>query len=88
MGHICCLLMYFVPLSLGGLTLAYRIPDSIQLICAISYFGWLILDNMDGKQARRTNTSSPIGMILDHQVDAVSVTITATYFTTLALFGD
>jgi ethanolaminephosphotransferase len=29
-------------------------------------------DNLDGKQARRTNSSSPIGMILDHGCDAIA----------------
>jgi len=43
---------------------------------------------MDGKQARRTGTSSPLGMIIDHQVDALSVTITATFFNTIVMFGD
>lgn len=28
-------------------------------------------DNMDGKQARRTGTSSALGMLIDHQVDAL-----------------
>ncbi len=30
-----------------------------------------ILDNMDGKQARRTKTSSPLGMMFDHGCDAL-----------------
>lgn len=28
-------------------------------------------DNMDGKQARRTGTSSALGMLVDHQVDSL-----------------
>ncbi len=30
------------------------------------------LDNMDGKQARRTGTSSPLGMLFDHGCDAIN----------------
>ncbi len=30
-----------------------------------------MLDNMDGKQARRTGTSSPLGMMFDHGCDAL-----------------
>jgi len=29
-----------------------------------------LFDNMDGKQARRTGTSSPLGMLFDHGCDA------------------
>ena len=31
------------------------------------------MDNMDGKQARKTKTSSPLGMIFDHGLDAVNI---------------
>lgn len=30
------------------------------------------LDSIDGKQARRTNSSSPLGELFDHGCDAVS----------------
>ena len=33
-----------------------------------------MLDNMDGKQARRTQTSSPLGMLFDHGCDSFSLT--------------
>jgi phosphatidylglycerophosphate synthase len=46
---------------------------------SVLYMGWLILDNIDGKQARRTNTSSPLGLMFDHQVDALNVSITTTF---------
>ena len=59
-----------------------------MLVCSGLYFLWLIMDNVDGKQARRTHTSSPLGLLFDHQVDALNVTITATYLATIALMGD
>ena len=31
-----------------------------------------MLDNMDGKQARRTGSSSPLGMLFDHGCDALT----------------
>lgn len=43
-------------------------------ICLLLY---QLLDNMDGKQARRTKTSSPLGMIFDHGCDSVNVGIMA-----------
>lgn len=34
-----------------------------------------MFDNMDGKQARRTNTSSPLGLLFDHGCDAMTTFI-------------
>ena len=41
-------------------------------ICHISY---ITLDNMDGKQARRTGTSSPLGQMFDHGCDALTFSL-------------
>lgn len=35
-----------------------------------SYLIYRILDEMDGKQARRTGNSSPLGLLFDHGCDA------------------
>ena len=35
------------------------------------YFCYLVLDSMDGKQARRIGASSPVGLLLDHGCDAL-----------------
>ena len=42
---------------------------------AIAYFTYMVMDNCDGKQARRTGTSSPLGMLLDHGMDSVTAVI-------------
>jgi len=44
---------------------------------AFSHLAYIVLDNADGKQARRTKTSSPLGLLLDHGLDALSTTIVA-----------
>lgn len=44
---------------------------------AFSHLMYIILDNADGKQARRTRTSSPLGLLLDHGLDALTTTIVA-----------
>jgi ethanolaminephosphotransferase len=33
------------------------------------------LDNCDGKQARKTGNSTPLGMLFDHGCDSLIVTI-------------
>lgn len=35
------------------------------------------LDNMDGKQARRTGSSSPLGLLFDHGIDALNIVLGA-----------
>ena len=38
-------------------------------VITISHYLYIIFDNLDGKQARRTGTSSSFGMLLDHGCD-------------------
>eukprot|EP00818_Percolomonas_sp_WS_P003659 CAMPEP_0117446152 /NCGR_PEP_ID=MMETSP0759-20121206/6178_1 /TAXON_ID=63605 /ORGANISM="Percolomonas cosmopolitus, Strain WS" /LENGTH=447 /DNA_ID=CAMNT_0005238379 /DNA_START=119 /DNA_END=1462 /DNA_ORIENTATION=+ len=45
------------------------------LIMPILFFAYQTLDGCDGKQARRTKNSTPLGEILDHGVDAISASI-------------
>lgn len=40
---------------------------------AASYFVYRLLDEMDGKQARRTSNSSPLGLLFDHGCDAFTM---------------
>lgn len=39
----------------------------------LCYFAYRILDELDGKQARRTGNSSPLGLLFDHGCDAFAV---------------
>jgi ethanolaminephosphotransferase len=64
LGHICILVMY-----VSGVFWCREnceLPSWLIFTAAVLYFTWLILDNIDGKQARRTRTSSPLGLIFDH----------------------
>ncbi|XP_041366519.1 choline/ethanolaminephosphotransferase 1-like [Gigantopelta aegis] len=61
------------------LILAYYSPDARQpvppwayILCAVGLFAYQSLDAIDGKQARRTNTSTPLGELFDHGCDSVS----------------
>jgi len=48
-------------------------PPSWSLyLCGIGLFIYQSLDAIDGKQARRTNSSTPLGELFDHGCDAVS----------------
>ncbi len=43
-----------------------------SLSCAIGLFVYQTLDAIDGKQARRTKTQSPLGELFDHGCDSLS----------------
>ncbi|XP_034982663.1 cholinephosphotransferase 1 isoform X1 [Zootoca vivipara] len=47
-------------------------PPWVFLSCALGLFAYQSLDAIDGKQARRTNSSSPLGELFDHGCDSIS----------------
>lgn len=50
----------------------HEAPRWAFLICAVGLFVYQTLDACDGKQARRTGTSSPLGELFDHGCDSMS----------------
>lgn len=63
--------------SLYGYDLLGPIPRWFCFFQAWCYFAYRMLDEMDGKQARRTGNSSPLGLIFDHGCDAFSTGLQA-----------
>ncbi|XP_037947267.1 cholinephosphotransferase 1 isoform X2 [Teleopsis dalmanni] len=66
------------------LILIYYSPDGKSapprwscFLCALGLFIYQSLDSIDGKQARRTNTSSPLGELFDHGCDSISTVFVA-----------
>lgn len=59
-------------------------PRVVYLLCAIGLFLYQSLDAIDGKQARRTGTNTPLGELFDHGCDSVS-TVFVGLGTTVAL---
>lgn len=47
-------------------------PRAVYLFIAFSFFFYQTMDNIDGKQARRTGTSSPLGELFDHGIDSLN----------------
>ncbi|EGR34051.1 hypothetical protein IMG5_025610 [Ichthyophthirius multifiliis] len=62
------ILMMFFDLSMQK-----ELPSWVFLFASISVFIYQTLDALDGKQARRTNPSSPLGQLFDHGCDCFSV---------------
>lgn len=52
-----------------------HIPGIILLICGIFNYTYYTLDNCDGKQARRTKNSTPLGMLVDHNLDSLTTVL-------------
>jgi len=50
------------------------LPPWLYVYTAISLFAYQTIDNLDGRQARRTGSSSPLGLLFDHGVDALNCT--------------
>eukprot|EP01103_Thecamoeba_quadrilineata_P008965 TRINITY_DN18675_c0_g1_i1.p1 TRINITY_DN18675_c0_g1~~TRINITY_DN18675_c0_g1_i1.p1 ORF type:complete len:380 (+),score=45.93 TRINITY_DN18675_c0_g1_i1:34-1173(+) len=62
-------------------------PLWVHILCAINLFFYQTMDALDGKQARRTNTSSPLGELFDHGCDAVTTFLVALTVSTSISLG-
>lgn len=72
LGGLFFSLCSFVAVAIYNPTLSTDGPRWLGLLTAVNLFIYQTLDNMDGKQARKTGTSSPLGMLFDHGVDAIN----------------
>ena len=88
-GFLCCVLHYLLPalydydFTASTLHPGYPpiIPSWVWLTIGILLFISHTLDGIDGKQARRTGTSSPLGELFDHGCDAWAMVLTtSTYY--------
>jgi phosphatidylglycerophosphate synthase len=55
-------------------TFTHDIPSYSFFLAAACIFIYSTLDAVDGKQARRTKSSSPLGQLFDHGCDSFSIT--------------
>ena len=62
-----------------------QIPRFVWLFCAFGQFMAHTLDGIDGKQARRTGTGSPLGELFDHGLDSTAAWLMGIGI--LSLFG-
>lgn len=63
----------------------YQIPQWVFIIAGINVFVAYTLDGIDGKHARRTGSSSPVGELFDHGLDSYSSIFIMIYL--FSLFG-
>ena len=72
--------LYFSVTSYYSKLKGGEIPLWACIFSAFCYLIYQILDNIDGKQARRTNSSSALGLLVDHGTDSCT-----TFFITCGL---
>ena len=77
-------LIGFSAIALNFLTVAIFNPDLVgpagswlYLSCAAGLFFYQTFDAIDGKQARATGTSSPLGEVVDHGFDTLNCEFTS-----------
>lgn len=75
--------IYDPNLELGGIR--NGIPSWVWAYSAFAHFMAHTLDGIDGKQARRTGSSSPLGEMFDHGLDSWSTSLFLINF--VAIFG-
>lgn len=68
-------LLYYDPLYLTEKDGNYNPPRWVYFTWAVGLFLYQSLDAIDGKQARRTGMSGPLGEMFDHGCDALNTTL-------------
>lgn len=71
------LLSYYDPNFISISAIGQSVPRWVWLAGAFTIFCAHQLDGIDGKQARRTNSGSPLGELLDHGCDSLIVSFMA-----------
>ena len=71
-GFIHSITPVIVAFTVAGADLVGKVPNWILFLQAYCYFAYRLLDEMDGKQARNTGNSSPLGLLFDHGCDCFS----------------
>jgi ethanolaminephosphotransferase len=70
LGGSLCLISYLLTAQYS-FSMDASVPNYILILNGICLMAYYTLDCMDGKQARRTGSSSPLGQLFDHGVDCL-----------------
>jgi ethanolaminephosphotransferase len=72
----------------AGNDFTYELSRFTCFLQVITHLLYILLDNIDGKQARRTGSSSPLGLLFDHGLDALTTCIVAYNMSHMVMFGN
>jgi len=87
-GFLCTLVPHIVILCMFPNQLAGNVPAWLCFFAAGGNFVYIVLDNADGKQARKTGSSSPLGLVFDHGCDAMNTFIASLSCFTVIQLGE
>ena len=82
------ILASFISYLDGGFDFSFKLKRSTCFVIGMFQLIYQLLDNIDGKQARRTGNSTPFGMLMDHGCDVFTNIFTAYNLTKLLLLGN
>ena len=82
------ILAAIISYSDGGFDFSYKLKNLTCFVIGITQFLYQNLDNLDGKQARRTGNATPFGMLMDHGCDIFTNIFTAFNLSKLLLVGN
>eukprot|EP00340_Litonotus_pictus_P009108 CAMPEP_0170523356 /NCGR_PEP_ID=MMETSP0209-20121228/8788_1 /TAXON_ID=665100 ORGANISM="Litonotus pictus, Strain P1" /NCGR_SAMPLE_ID=MMETSP0209 /ASSEMBLY_ACC=CAM_ASM_000301 /LENGTH=431 /DNA_ID=CAMNT_0010811413 /DNA_START=35 /DNA_END=1330 /DNA_ORIENTATION=+ len=82
-GFSLVILLFVMVMSFGGRDGMGDIPGFVSFSAGWLYYAYHILDNLDGKQARRTKNSTPLGMLVDHGCDSVTAVLISIVMATI-----
>ena len=74
-GFAFVLLPHLVSVIVYGNGTEGPIDGWFAVFTGLCFFAYNTLDNIDGKQARRTGTGSPMGMLFDHGLDSLTCVV-------------
>lgn len=66
-----CQILSIIVISFYDLSFSSKLPAGIPIFCAFMLFLAQTLDAIDGKHARNTKRSSPLGQLMDHGCDSM-----------------
>ena len=85
---LCNIIAVLISLSDGGFDFSHPLKSSTCYVIGLTQLLYQLLDNIDGKQARRTGNSTPFGMVMDHGCDIFTNIFTAYNMSRLLLVGN
>ena len=83
-----CQILSIIVIAFYDFTFSKSVPYYIPIFCAVMLFFAQTLDAIDGKHARRTKRSSPLGQLMDHGCDSMDNFLYTIVIAQVYLFGD
>ena len=83
-----CQILSIILISYYDLTFSELLPPYVNFFCAFMLFMAQTLDAIDGKHARNTKRSSPLGQLMDHGCDSMDNFLFCVVLAQSVLFGN